>query len=130
MELRFEAVDRSKLLGRINSDTNLVLLTHVHFRNSERYNLKDLTSVARNVGARVIWHLSHSAGAVRLHLFDDGAELAVGCGYKYLNGGPGAPAFLYVARQLQESLGSPLPGWMGHSAPFDFQDDHQSAPGS
>jgi kynureninase len=129
MGLRFEAVGRSEIPARIGSDTNLVLLTHVHFRNSERYNLKDLTSAARDAGARVIWDLSHSAGAVPLRLTEDGAELAVGCGYKYLNGGPGAPAFLYVARHLQERLGSPLPGWMGHSAPFDFLDDYQPAPG-
>ncbi len=129
MGLRFEAVERSELPGRIGSDTNLVVLTHVHFKNSERYNLKNLTSAARDAGARVIWDLSHSAGAVPLRLSEDGVELAVGCGYKYLNGGPGAPAFLYVARHLQERLASPLPGWMGHSAPFDFLDDYQPAPG-
>jgi kynureninase len=127
--LRFEAVKRSELLERIGPSTNLVLLTHVHFRNSERFDMRAVTSVAREAGAKVIWDLSHSAGAVPLRLADDGVELAVGCGYKYLNGGPGAPSFLYVARHLQERLASPLPGWMGHSAPFDFAHLYDPAPG-
>jgi kynureninase len=129
MGLRFEAVERSELLEHIRPDTNLVLLTHVHFRNSERFDMKAVTSAAREAGAKVIWDLSHSAGAVPLRLADDGVELAVGCGYKYLNGGPGAPAFLYVARQLQDRLASPLPGWMGHAAPFDFEHLYEPAPG-
>lgn len=129
MGLRFEAVGRSDIVTRIGEDTNLVLLTHVHFRNSERFDMKGLTSAAREAGARIIWDLSHSAGAVPLQLVEDGVELAVGCGYKYLNGGPGAPAFLHVARDLQERLHSPLPGWMGHSAPFDFAENYHPAAG-
>jgi kynureninase len=127
--LRFESVERSAIPRRIDSDTNLVLLTHVHFRNSERFDMHELTSSARKAGAKVIWDLSHSAGAVPLRLAEEGVELAVGCGYKYLNGGPGAPSFLYVARHLQERLSSPLPGWMGHSAPFDFLDEYEPATG-
>lgn len=127
--LRLEAVDRSQVAERIGPDTNLVLLTHVHFMSSERFNMRDLTSAAHEAGARIVWDLSHSAGAVPLQLGVDGVELAVGCGYKYLNGGPGAPAFLYVARHLQQQLVSPLRGWMGHSAPFDFADDYDPAPG-
>lgn len=129
MGLRLETVQRSEVLGRIGPDTNLVLLTHVHFRNSERFDMAAMTSAAREAGARIVWDLSHSAGAVPLNLGQDKVELAVGCGYKYLNGGPGAPAFLYVARHLQEKLLSPLRGWMGHAAPFDFADDYVPAPG-
>ena len=85
-----------------------------------------ITARAKQAGAMTVWDLSHSVGAVPLHLNEAGAELAVGCGYKYLNGGPGAPAFLYIAEHLQERLLSPLRGWMGHAAPFAFTDDYRA----
>jgi kynureninase len=84
--------------------------------------------VARR-GGTVVWDLSHSAGAVELDLAAAGAELAVGSGYKYLNGGPGAPAFLFVASDLQSGLGSPITGWFGHADPFAFADDYVPGPG-
>lgn len=127
--LRLEIAPRGEIEARLGADTNLLLLTHVHYKTADRFDLAAVTARARDAGARVVWDLSHSAGAVPLELGRDGAELAVGCGYKYLNGGPGAPAFLYVARHLQERLVSPLRGWMGHAAPFAFTDDYVPAPG-
>ncbi len=127
MELR--VVDRGDLEAAVGQDTNLLLLTHVHFKAGFRFDMAAVTARAKAAGARVVWDLSHSAGAVPLHLTRDGAELAVGCGYKYLNGGPGAPAFVYVAEQLQEQLRPGLCGWMGHAAPFAFTDHYEPAPG-
>ncbi|HEY0043586.1 MAG TPA: kynureninase, partial [Allosphingosinicella sp.] len=127
--MALKVVDRDHLDAAIGADTNLLLLTHVHFKAGFRFDMAEVTARAKAAGAATLWDLSHSAGAVPLHLNRDGAELAVGCGYKYLNGGPGAPAFLYVAEHLQERLVSPLRGWMGHAAPFAFTDDYQPAPG-
>lgn len=129
MDLRLEVAPRDRVEQRIGGDTNLLLLTHVHYKTSERFDMARVTARAREAGARTVWDLSHSVGAVPLHLNESGAELAVGCGYKYLNGGPGAPAFLYVAEHLQEQLVSPLRGWMGHAAPFDFTDEYTPAAG-
>ena len=127
MRLRIEP--REALDAALGAETNLLLLTHVHFKAGFRFDMAEVTARAKAAGAITLWDLSHSAGAVPLHLNRDGAELAVGCGYKYLNGGPGAPAFLYVAEHLQERLVSPIRGWMGHAAPFAFTDDYVPAPG-
>jgi kynureninase len=127
--MRLDVVSRHSVEDSIGPETNLLLLTHVHYKSAARFDMAGITARAREAGARTIWDLSHSAGAVPLHLNRDGAELAVGCGYKYLNGGPGAPAFLYVAEHLQEKLTPLLRGWMGHAAPFDFSDDYVPAPG-
>ena len=127
--LRLEIAPRDQVEARIGEETNLLLLTHVHYKTAERFDMAALTARAREAGVRTVWDLSHSVGAVPLALNADGVELAVGCGYKYLNGGPGAPAFLYVAEALQERLVSPLRGWMGHARPFAFTDDYLPAPG-
>ncbi|MDQ8758190.1 kynureninase [Sphingosinicella sp. LHD-64] len=127
--LRLDIAPRAKVEGRIGSDTNLVLLTHVHYKTAERFDMAAVTARTHKAGARIVWDLSHSVGAVPLDLNGAGVELAVGCGYKYLNGGPGAPAFLYIAEALQEQLLSPLRGWMGHAEPFAFTDDYRPAPG-
>ena len=124
---RLIAVARADLAEAIDQDTALTMLTHVHYKTGERFDMAEWTARAHNAGALALWDLSHSVGAIPVDLNRAGADLAVGCGYKYLNGGPGAPAFLFVARRLQDQLVSPLSGWMGHAAPFAFADAY--APG-
>jgi kynureninase len=127
--LRVKAVDPHEIVGAIDDDTAVVTLTHVDYRSAAFYDMRAVNEAARAAGALVVWDLSHSAGAIELDLNADGSELAVGCGYKYLNGGPGAPAFLYVAEALQDELHSPLQGWMGHAEPFALVDDYRPAEG-
>ena len=116
------AVASEEIGAALNDDVAVLLLTHVHYKTGDRYDMAEITRRAHACGALVIWDLSHSAGAVDVDLGGAGADMAVGCGYKYLNGGPGAPAFLYVARRLQATLRSPITGWFGHAEPFAFDD--------
>jgi len=125
--LRLEPADR--ILEAIDDDTALVMLTHVHYKTAAVHDMRAITERAHECGALVLWDLSHSAGAVEVDLNGCGVDMAVGCGYKYLNGGPGAPAYLFLARRHHDSFISPLSGWMGHRAPFDFVDDYAPAPG-
>jgi kynureninase len=113
-------VDPNELEEQINSTVAVLFLTHVDFRYGARYDMEHITRLAHDVGALVVWDLAHSAGAMPLHLNDYEVDFAVGCGYKYLNGGPGAPAYVYVAEALQGDVRTPLTGWMGHESPFDF----------
>ncbi len=113
----------------IDADTAVVMLTHVDYRSSRRHDMDRLTAAAHAAGALMLWDLSHSAGAIAVDLNAAKADLAIGCGYKYLNGGPGAPAFLFVARALQDQLATPLSGWLGHADPFAFEPDYRPAPG-
>lgn len=116
-------------LAALGPEVAVLMLTHVNYRNGALHDMAALTRAAHEVGALTLWDLSHSVGAVPLRIADDGVDLAVGCGYKYLNGGPGAPAFLTVAPQLQTEFHSPLTGWLGHAAPFDFASNYRPAPG-
>jgi kynureninase len=124
-ELR--TVSRDRIVDAIDESVAVVMLTHVHYQSGARFDMDAITRAAQGKGALMLWDLSHSAGAVPVDLNAANADLAVGCGYKYLNGGPGAPAFLFVAERHQATLRSPLSGWMGHAAPFEFSDDY--APG-
>jgi len=128
-KLTLRLVDREELARAVADDVALLVLTHGHYKTGELHDLRGLTGAAHGHGALVLWDLSHSAGVMELFLDRDEVDLAVGCGYKYLNGGPGAPAFLYVARRHQERLRQPLSGWMGHAAPFDFLDRYAPASG-
>lgn len=123
------AVPRSEVAARIDESTFLVVLTHVHYKTAELFDLPAITLRAHASGARILWDLSHSVGALELDLHASQADFAIGCTYKYLNGGPGAPAFLYVRRDLQEEVRPGLAAWMGHAAPFEFADDFDPAPG-
>jgi kynureninase len=127
VELR--AVAGEELAAALDADTALLMLTHVDYRSGRMHDMASLTAVAHECGALVLWDLAHSAGAVPVDLNAAGADLAVGCGYKYLNGGPGAPAFLFAAERWHEQARQPLTGWFGHRQPFAFAPDYEPAPG-
>ena len=127
--LTLDAAPREAIVDRIGRDTALIVLTHVHYKTGERFDMAAIQALADAHSVPLIWDLSHSVGAVPLDMGADAARFAVGCGYKYLNGGPGAPAFLYVAAEALEFLGSPIQGWMGHAAPFAMTDAYAPAPG-
>lgn len=117
------------LAAAIDAETALVSLSHTVFKSAYTYDMAAVTALAHDAGALALWDLSHAAGAVPVDLNGANADLAVGCTYKYLNGGPGSPAFLYVRRDLQEDLHNPISGWYGQAAPFDFGLDYQPAAG-
>ena len=127
--LSVRAVATEELLESITNDVAVLLLTHVHYKTGHKHDMARLTRRAHECGALALWDLSHSAGAVEVDLGAADADLAIGCGYKYLNGGPGASAFLYVASRLQKDLQSPITGWFGHAEPFAFTGEYQPAAG-
>ncbi|WP_405796263.1 kynureninase [Streptomyces longwoodensis] len=120
----------AELPGALGARTAAVLVNHVDYRTGRLHDLPSLTAAVHAAGALAVWDLCHSAGALPVGLDEHGVDLAVGCTYKYLNGGPGAPAYLYVRRELQDLFDSPLPGWNSHVNPFGMSPAYEPAPGA
>ncbi len=123
------SADMRELSRLVNHNIALITLSHVAYKSSYLYDMEQVTELAHAKGALVLWDLSHSVGVVPVNLNGAGADLAVGCTYKYLNGGPGSPAFLYVKRELQERLENPIQGWFGDLNPFDFHLHYRESEG-
>jgi kynureninase len=122
-------VDPGDIAASITPDVAVVMITEVDYRTARRHDMKAITKLAHDAGALMIWDLAHSAGALPVDLKGSGTDFVVGCTYKYLNGGPGAPAFLYVRPDLQNMVQPALVGWWGQARPFAFDLDFVAAPG-
>lgn len=123
-EYSIRYIDENSIGAQLSDDIAVLMLTQVNFRSGLKLDMKDITDKAHKMGILTLWDLAHSAGAFPVHLDEYNVDFAVGCTYKYLNGGPGAPAFIYVARRHQGSYNQPLSGWMGHHSPFSFNPDY------
>lgn len=126
---QLKTVAASKISQALGEDVAVLLLTQVNFRNGDKHDIERLTSQAQERGILVVWDLSHSVGVLPLEMDNWGVDFAVGCGYKYLNGGPGAPAFVYGNKKHHAALQQPIQGWMGHRDPFTFATVYKHAAG-
>jgi kynureninase len=122
-------VPADSIIEAVDDSVGIVMLTHVDFRSGEMFDLAAVTAAAHAAGALTVWDFCHSVGAVPIDCEGAGVDFAVGCTYKYLNAGPGSPAFVYVRRSLQEQVENPFPGWLGHADPFEFAPTYRPAPG-
>lgn len=122
-------VEPNDVMDALDEDVAVLMLTEVDYKTGRRHDMAELTQAAHRAGALTLWDLAHSAGAFPVDLAGTGADFAIGCGYKYLNGGPGAPAFIYVRPDLVDRVLPALSGWLGHEAPFDFDLDYRPASG-
>ena len=128
--LEVRVVPTDEVEHHLDEDVAILMLTHVDYRSGRRHDAAAQTAAAHDVGALAVWDLSHSVGALDVRLDDWGADLAVGCTYKYCNGGPGSPGFLYIAARWHEQAATPVRGWFGHARPFAFDLGYQPAPGA
>ena len=126
---KLKTVAASDLTQALDEDVAALFLTQVNFRNGDKHDIERLTSLAKARGILVVWDLSHSVGVLPLQMDKWEVDFAVGCGYKYLNGGPGAPAFIYANKKNHGAIKQPIQGWMGHLEPFTFDPDYKNAPG-
>ncbi len=126
---RLQLVEPEEILASLTQDAAVLMLTHVNYRTGAMHDMAALTAAAHKAGCLAVWDLAHSAGAVPVNLNSTKADFAVGCGYKYLNGGPGAPAFVWVHPKHADRFQQPLSGWWGHAAPFAFTPGFRPAPG-
>ena len=126
---RLQLVEPDEIIAALTQDAAVLMLTHVNYRTGAMHDMAALTQAAHAAGVLVVWDLAHSAGAVPVDLQGANADFAIGCGYKYLNGGPGAPAFVWVHPRHADRFRQPLSGWWGHAAPFEFTPDYRPAPG-
>jgi len=126
---QLRAVSANRLLSSLDEDVAVLMLTQVNFRDGRLHDMAGITKAAQAKGALVLWDLAHSAGVIPIELDNWKVDMAVGCGYKYLNGGPGAPAFLFLAQRHQDQVTQPLSGWMGHKDAFEFSPEYQPAAG-
>jgi len=127
--LQLRLVEDERIEGALGADTAVLMLTHVNYRTGAMHDMGAVTQAAHRAGALAVWDLAHSAGAVPVDLHKADADFAIGCGYKYLNGGPGAPAFLWVHPRHLDRFEQPLAGWWGHAAPFEFTPEYRPASG-
>jgi kynureninase len=125
-----QLVEPESITSALTDQVAVLMLTHVNYRTGAMHDMAALTAAAHAAGVLTVWDLAHSAGAVPVALTAANADFAIGCGYKYLNGGPGAPAFVWVNAKHAERVAQPLSGWWGHAAPFEFTPDYRPAPGN
>ena len=129
-DYELKLVEPDQVSSSIDDAVAVLMLTEVDYRTGRKHDMRELTRLAHDAGAITVWDLAHSAGAIEVDLSGTGADLAVGCTYKYLNGGPGSPAYIYVSDGISDHVRSPLHGWLGHASPFMFEKTYRPAVGT